>query len=216
MARFDIPERYKAGFNDLQKIDEDNFNKLIEVLKTIPAGHGITKFEEAINAEVKISPILLKTIFSFGNLLNYQSGPVEQIAIDLAKSYEESLEEEKQDDIPKLSKRLHILLDNCANLKDTFKAITLLTENNNVFRGAKVISDIRLIFKDDLNLGERSAVIIHKLKVDYREDNMTKDVYFSLDSQDLEDLLKQITRAQEKEKILRQDYKNLNFLSITE
>jgi len=67
---------------------------------------------------------------------------------------------------------------------------------------AKILSDIRPVFGDDLSEGPISAVITHTLKLAYHEGGEHKEFFIVMDQQDLITLFEVIDRAHEKEQAL--------------
>jgi len=217
--KFQIPEIFKPGFIALSALSKKDFDALLETIRSLPVGVGVREFQEALRkTSLEDTNEISKTIFSLGNLLNSTSIEisVEELSKDLADSFEEESDDqvtvdEKQDLIGKLVKIL-----SSENLNHTFKALNLISENDQIFREARIISDVRVIFNDDLKASTRSGVIIHRLKIEYQKNQSVKDFYLSLDSGDLQKLRKQIDRAIEKEKILKSDYSNIKFIEISD
>jgi hypothetical protein len=100
-----------------------------------------------------------------------------------------------------VGKRFQRLL-NVKTLNVLSKAVRLQREAGCVFCGAKILSDIRPVFGDDLSSGPISAVITHTLKLACHESGQHREFIFVLDQQDLVKLADVVERAQEKEREL--------------
>ena len=158
------------------------------------------------------------TIFSLGNILNTLELPIEEFASELTNSYSD-IKELKLNvhDKKHLENRVLLVLKNIGSLKLTFKALSLLRENNQNLTESHIITDIRLVFQEQIENRERHAVIIHKLKLEFRKDNENKEFFLALDNNDLVKLKRQIERALEKEELIKQDYQNtISFIDISE
>jgi hypothetical protein len=220
MVKFQIPEIFKPGFEALAQLDGKSFNMFAEVVKGLPPGNSLKIYAEKINKlPLKGIEDISKTILSLGNLQSSFEGTPQQLADDLADSFAflKASEGEQITTEAKsvLSSKILTILK-CENLRLTFKALNLVSENDQIFRDARVVSDVRLIFNDDLKDQSRSGVIIHRLKLEYQKNSSLKEFYLSLATDDLQKLRRQIDRALEKEVILKSDYSNINFIEINE
>lgn len=210
MSRFKIPNAYKPGIEAILNLSNEGVSQLLEVLETIKPGTGSKTFEAILSERLELSNVSLiaKTVFSFGSLLYSEEGSLEDIANDFVQSYSYSLDTPLlEDQIRVLEKRLIEIFSNCGNLRTTFKAFNLLAENENVFRDTHILTDVRLLFGDDLSDSNRPAVIIHRLKLEHQNDSEVSNTFYSLDSNDLLKLKQQIERAIEKEAMIKATYK---------
>ena len=83
------------------------------------------------------------------------------------------------------------------------KAANILFQNDRVYHGARILTDLRPVFGDSPNSAPTTFVVQHTLKIDYSHDRNTKELFFTLDTEDLENLRKVIDRAVEKDQTLR-------------
>ena len=114
-----------------------------------------------------------------------------------------SLEDAELDDSEIFEKQLHQFLSKPSALSLTNKAIDLITEREKIWLSSRVITDVRPIFGDGDEIKFEASLIIHNLKIQFKENKLIKEFYFALDSEDLTNLKEQIIRAEEKEKILK-------------
>lgn len=105
-------------------------------------------------------------------------------------------------DISKLRLMLERLL-NIETLKTVAKASRLQRDGERLYCAAKILSDIRPVFKDDPSANPAGAVITHTLKVGYHEGRDHMETQIVLDSDDLDKLADIVHRAQLKDKTLR-------------
>ncbi len=96
------------------------------------------------------------------------------------------------------------LLSNDSNTSVTAKLLDAMTENQKNFLKATITEDIRTAFDSDENyLG---SVIIHNLKIRFSENGNTKDIYFALDSDDLETFITTLKKSQERIAKIKSDF----------
>ncbi len=75
-----------------------------------------------------------------------------------------------------------------------------------------MITDVRLIFNEDINDKERYSIILHRLHINFRKNKKPDDIYLTMDLNDLQDLRDIIDRAIRKEEVIREDYEQLKFV----
>jgi hypothetical protein len=85
----------------------------------------------------------------------------------------------------------------------TSKAITIFTDYQRTLHGAKILTDLRYVFKDDPDTEPYGAVVAHLFKLTYHEDTEHKEFFVAMDDGDLEDLKDIIERAQAKARTIR-------------
>lgn len=217
-----IPHDFISGFIDLVNMPIDEVKEIASFIRTIPPGTGPEKFESLLNLSFpdldlsELSPM----IFSFGNiLLNIEDDSIESISQMLSKDLINSSEINQEEIEEKhLEDKLIILFQSSNNLKFTYKAIDLISDNDIIYKKGRIFSDVRLLFDDDIeNTSEdRKAVIIHRLKLESSKNNEDRNYYFSLDSLDLFKMKELIERAIIKEEKIKYDYPNIKFIEITD
>jgi hypothetical protein len=221
MAQYQIPEQFLLGFKQISLLSNQEVQNIANALQKLPVGTGPITMIKEISQAVQIQKIelIVQTIFSLGNLLAGKKSNPEGLAAGLSEAYFNSLESESKFDSIKddIKSKLLIILSSGSSLRISFKAFNLLTCNERLYRDGRFVSDIRLIFNDDLTAKERNAVIIHNLKIEHQVDHELQEIYFTLDSKDLHKLKDQIERALEKEKQIKESYSaDMNFIEITE
>lgn len=100
-------------------------------------------------------------------------------------------------------------------LDQAAKAVELRYEHERTLCHLRVLTDARPIFGDDTVERPEAAVIFHMLKIAYHESNRIREIFFSLDENDLQELKKAILRAELKGKSLREALSGANIRVIT-
>jgi hypothetical protein len=137
---------------------------------------------------------------------------VEDITESITTSDEFQIEDSKL-----LKNNLLYLYECRSNILLTIKANGLLGEYDKLFIDCRILSDIRIIFNDDLDNVEQAAVVVHQLKLDYVRHGESQQTFFALDSNDLQKLKIVIERALEKDKNIKSNVyrNNLEFIELT-
>src|SRR5262249_11812011 len=81
----------------------------------------------------------------------------------------------------------------------TAKALSVMLDHARVFGNARILTDFRPVFRSNPNKPPAAAVIVHTLKIEYREDHEMKEFFVALDSLDIARLEELIKRAKLKE-----------------
>lgn len=84
-------------------------------------------------------------------------------------------------------------------LQITSKALDVLTEHEKVFCSARVLTDIRPVFAEDVGREPDGFVLVHNLRLAFHQNNRVEACYVAMDSADIETLLELLQRAKEKE-----------------
>lgn len=214
MPKIAIPTSVQDGFLAISKLNEKDIEFILSIITKVDPGDELDGVEERlVDRFGKSSSKLLQTIVSFSGLVE-KGGNTEQLAIDLASSFTESLDSEiSANDTSNLKNNLLKLLTNINSLQKSINSKKSLYDNESLLRSTKIITDLRILFQDDLSDKNRDGLIIHKLHVEYNQNFESKEIYFTLDLKDLNKLKSQIEKALEKDHILRNDFNDkLNIL----
>lgn len=214
---FRIPNNFVAGFEILHELSIDDVNEIASIIHHVPPGIGPRSFNSFLKSKfdkIQVSE-LSSTIYSFGNLLLNSKKSKEEIAQGLSNSFFDEIDIENDN---MLQDKILVILNSAENLKQTFKAIDLISDNDIIFSNGRIFSDIRLLFEESIDSysTKRKAVIIHRLKLESNKNGDNKDYYFALDSSDLVKMKDLIDRAILKDSQIKNDYSNIEFLDITD
>lgn len=185
------PDRHKPTLIALATLPDDAMNRLREILKSWPLPNKSHAGNLSGIIEMLISMHLGKE--DNDTLDVFASGVVKGLLEDDPGVLSST-------DAPILQQRLTDLLGQrsfYAGVKET----QLRAEYEHVFRSARIVTDMRPVFEEDLS-APHHAFIGHTLKVEYSDRNAIKQIYIAMDSADLEALGELIERAKKKEQII--------------
>lgn len=218
MAKFQIPDFYWPGFDAILKLSNEEVHGVANAIKEIPVGASPKAILKYITGEADIEDIekIAITLNSIVGIRSSENTTDLETATEIVESYNFSsnsnLSKQETED---LVEKLLLFFSSFNNLNITYKARNLILANDKIYRESKILSDIRLVFNDDIQEVNRYAVIIHKLKIKYLNDETDKEFYISLDSSDLKSLKEQVDRALEKDGLIKNDYKgSINFIDL--
>jgi len=218
MATYSIPDDFLPGFIGIINMSDNDFNTLQSLIGNLRIAEPLGDFlNNSIDKFAGVSPnelqAIVQSLVSIGGIFENANYNIDEFTSDFSRSFLISQSDVKSEEGEVLKSRLSILLSNFNNLSITIKGEDLLTDNQKNFRDARIISDVRLLFNNDLS-SNNNAVIVHNLKIHYYENRNLKDFFVALDLYDLRKMKSIIDRAIEKHKIINDTYTNLSFLDF--
>jgi hypothetical protein len=216
-----IPTGYQEGFKQLSVIDSDKFNAIAEGLSSKSFASSITKLIEKISKLQNIPSEDFEDIFlSVGSLVDFldKGFKIRDLVKDIVSAGKDDQIIKFKDEIEEkeYNKRLSFLLAN-QQIYYASKANDLATELGSIFLRSKVVTDIRPIFNVSLD-DPKVGLITHTLHIHYNscEESGHRDIYISLDSNDIAILRLDLERAQQKEDNLRSMFKKMEMINLNE
>lgn len=218
MSKLRIPESHREGFKLLSNLSESDFKELLEALSKTDKGilpdelasniSKLTSIDKNINDEIT------RILFSVYSLKEKFGENTKQLINELILALRNAnVDLGEKTKWKRLEDRLNSMLSFDQTIGNTFKALKLLSDYDRIFFDSKIVTDIRPAFNDSDDLSTNTALIVHNLKIGYHKDDQQQEIYFALDSNDLDELKKQIERAKKKEERLKSTLKD-KFLFI--
>lgn len=215
MASLNIPPNEYQVLLKIANLPEEEFNTLVNALAHLPPSLSIRRL--LANAVSKLSPAkaeetnpILNTVFAIYQLKQ----PGRDAALELARGIVNAALASKEAALfaggigDTLKDRLVKLLSMDATIGMASKAIDVVSEQERSFVDARILSDMRPIFGDTLDI--EASVIVHHLKIEYHENDDHKEFYVAVDDLDLEILKEAVERAQKKSASLKAMLKKTN------
>jgi hypothetical protein len=210
MPRIQIPKKYRYGIEKIITLDSAVFDNLIDALKNSNPSFHLKNLADTVSLKIKEKEIenltkddllnILDAIVSLYPLQTYSSLTIEDLASSLGEAVAEL------EDFPNVTEeqkkifeaRITTLLSINGALDVASKVGELLLEYDHLFLSSRIITDIRPVFDSDLNKIPAGALIVHTLKLEYKQGNEEKDFYIALDTNDVKKLREQLDRAEQK------------------
>jgi hypothetical protein len=210
MASINIPKEVVPGFNVILQMKMTQIEEFGDFLSSLPIGLTLVKIQDFLEnlLNKQDAKNVFRTLLSFRGLLD-GSNPddTRSIASDLVSSYIENPDfDTNKIEADSLTEKLFYLLKKSKNIFLTLKANDLATDDFMVFRNCKIITDIRIVFDDNIENSNRNALIVHKLHIVKYSSSEISDLFISMDMNDLEKMKETIDRAIAKEKTIINDY----------
>jgi hypothetical protein len=201
MVSLVIPDEALPDLRRIADVDSKDFDALLHVLGETGPALTRAQFENKIAGKPLLPnkddiSAILRAAIAFYRLKESHKFTAQGAAEAIAKSdlVAKSLPVDK---IEILRKRLTSLLGFDKSLGVTAKANDVMTEHERVFCSVRILSDIRPVFGEDKEQAS-GAVVIHNLKIGFHQNGKHKELYFALDTRDIEMLRTAIERASRK------------------
>jgi hypothetical protein len=208
MASLKLPEPLIIGLSKILSLTEESIQELIIVIESYPLKiHQHRVFDDELWSNLKtIEPDNAKAVIEtlFGLYMGKVNAPVplSSYVDDIAQALKlQPLEDvqwaKSEETLNKFKERLLRLLSS-KPLEIVAKAYHVLLEHEHTLSQVRILSDIRPIFGEDVDISPQAAVIVHMLKIDYMEAGRPKEFFVALDTKDISYLMDILKRAESK------------------
>lgn len=210
-----IPKSQIDNFKFLLNLTEVAKLEFISIIESAPIGISETALLEhlrdnIINIPNKKIIDIFAIYVSLNNVKEELNLNDEEFLEDLIHAFKES------DDI-----ELHEIENSIDFFKNLFSSDSSINtsrkieneylQNEKNFGSIKVITDLRIVFDNEEITG---SVIVNRLKITYVANREEKDIYLSIDENDIDILINELKSTQKKNDILRERSKHLNPINI--
>ncbi len=198
----------RSGLLRLLHLSQEQMQQLYDAVKAAHPTLTISAFSRQVASMSKVDEDIVREIIWAVGGLYYVSFATSRSVRDVAQDIRLELESADSDvalhegDLDELEKRLMMLLELHASLGVTTKARMLVGRHEPVFLDAQVVSDIRPVFGENPEEPPLAAVVLHRLRISYRDGEQEKDFSVVLETQEIADVRTALNRADLKAKSL--------------
>lgn len=198
-----VPSRYIPMLNAVRNLSEPAAGELLRALESAQVKSSPQEMSAIIaNSVPSIAKAdldkVIDILYSLYHVREFSELNKNSFTKELVETVREHAEPKISDEeLPLIQQRFKDLLS-LKTLESISKAIGLQREEERTYCEAKIISDIRPVFGDDVKSKPVGAAITHTLKIGYHENEGHKEFYIVLDGVDLNELERVIKRAQDK------------------
>ena len=204
-----VPSRYVPILNSVRMLSPSASEELIRALNSAEVTAEPQEMSDAITGSVPSITKgeldkLVDLLFSLYHVKEFSELNKNSFVSELLETVRDRSEPKISDEeFPAIRQRFNDLMSIKA-LESLSKTVALQREEERLYCDAKIISDIRPVFGDDVKQKPVSAAITHTLKIGYHENEEHKEFFIVLDGVDLDGLEKVIKRAKDKAETLTQ------------
>jgi len=209
-APFTIPESAHGPLRDLVDMKADDFDAFMSGLKTAaPSISTVSLSRHIARSAPQIPRSVVNAVVSEIMTLEYLKQESEMLPEEFGEALADSALESTSEDFPFLETDAKVLKERIAQifssdqvLRLNTKAISILTDHDNLFLSAKILTDARPVFNEDVTKMEAIA-IVHMLRIHFERNQEHKDFFVALDVADIPKMRAVLDRADKKAALLQ-------------
>lgn len=221
VAEIRIPEEYELGVFEIRELEDGQVSALLAALESEPPTINRVELQTRVASKVgdtiprgELDRIMevLSSLYGLRDSMAVRdvSDFAEIICDAMDASDTEELWFEDEEERVRFKGRLVKLLS-VESLDVAARATDLMYEHEHTVHGPmRVVTDIRPIFGPDPEDDPKGAVIVHTLKISYHEGRQVKEFFISLDSEQVNELMGTLGRANSKAESLKRTWGRTN------
>ena len=208
MAIVSIPEKYLPGLRALAELSEPTAKQLTDAVGTAPPAYDADPIVDHVwskvpTVEVDSIRLVVETLLFLCSARAILNKPLDDFIAEILLNIKVSLgsswlEGNKEREV---KERITTLLK-LESIRVTSKARFVTTEYPSLFCSARILTDIRPVFSDDILKVPHHAAVVHQLRIHYHQSRELKEMFLTIDINDIIALKELLERAQEKEATL--------------
>lgn len=210
MVELRIPREDEAGLRKLAALDNDSMRELVSALGKVSPVLSRAELAPKIASQVDTIPRsdiddIVEVLLPLYLLQERHNRSSSEIAEDICRAMDRSDNEELQfssDERQRFKNRL-IELFGIEAVRVGAKALEMLFENQRSFLNARIVTEVRPIFGSNPEDTPAGALIVHMLKITYREQGEEREFFVALDTTDVGKLSSLLDRADAKAESLK-------------
>lgn len=214
MVKLAIPtgdKEYLVYLFQLKQESRDAFLEAIQKASNISQLSDFTEiFHDITRVHHQKAEEIIRVLFTIYDSFDTSDAEIEPFVSALVDAFKESARRSKvlKNAVEEDFKSFKEFFIKILSLHDIVgvraKVFRLMPQHQHLFVRSELYSDIRSVFRhDNPSIRPSAAIIVHSLKIVYREGAETKDIYLGLDDDDLQQLKATIERAIAKHECLK-------------
>lgn len=218
MASFRVPNQQASVIAKLISLPHDVLSELGAALKHTPIDmspdesiRGVLSAFESIEEGARED--ITVAIYSLYMVRASSELPLNEFIDDIAEAITESDHEDLikiPEEVIENSKPYLVSLLGSDSLFVSAKAVLILYENDSVFTEARVITEARPVFGEDIDESPKAALLVHTLRIHHLHDRRQESIYLALETKELQKLIDVLERAKQKAESLRATLERAN------
>jgi hypothetical protein len=217
---FKVPEQYINGLEKLATLDDKVIKNLLQSIETLTPTFDLQKVASFAEDRYGIEADSAAEIVNFVVSLYFYMRN-EDISCDhIVNIIGDNLKKDSPIKLParsisKLKTRLLNFLNVSGFLEVIYQASTLVPENENILTDTRLLTDVRPIFKEEISTGISGSLISHVLRLQYENINGSQEIFLSISSSNIEQLIGELQESLTKELALQKTFEKINIPCLT-
>ena len=212
MIKLTIPKEDRKPLIDLFLLDQAKRDAFLEIIRdpaNVPStGDFVRHLQSITKASKDEADEMVRALFTIYALMDTSHESIDSVAALLLDTFKGFDEKKIKQATPDKFLSFQDFIKNVLSLHDSLgvraKAYRLQPEHQHLFIRSEIYSDIRPVFRpDNPDINPSAVVIVHSLKVTYRESGKKQEIYFGLDNEDLCELRDTVERAIKKHETIK-------------
>ncbi|HMJ03891.1 MAG TPA: hypothetical protein VK506_13190 [Conexibacter sp.] len=198
MASIGVPLAYRESLTALADLPESDAQRLVDAIAALPKFSSVSEIQAAARQALEDeaggrADLLIPPLLSLRGQIRNKPG--DQLSEVLSLSTDLDLPDDAR---ARLRVRAGAILASPA-LATTAIAIDLQTQHHRNFQGARIFTDLRPVFQEDVDESPSGAVIVETLQIQtWDRDGDRETLFCALDETDLLELRDVVERALKK------------------
>src|SRR5690242_20679747 len=164
--RLRIPPNQVPAFKAFRSLSDEDFDRLVDVLRRVPAPADMDSLEDEVAAAlpgVEDSGSIVAMLFTMDRIREQRHETPEAIAAELASASGVDLDDQDRVRVrPRLERAL-----SSPGLQLSGKATDLIYANERNVNSIRIITELRPLFEEDPSVSPSAAVIVHRLEINF-------------------------------------------------
>lgn len=209
MAILTVPKNGTVGLGKLASLSQEQVLDLLNALRDCPPALRANRFLEAVGSAVTLIDARDAQAITAALIGIYQSFTSDELAStklpqDLAAAHNQDGEPAFSEENSRwLVANIGPFLSLDSSVGITAKAHDVFADHERAFIDARIITDIRPIFRSDPGLAPAGAAIVHMLKIEFSHGGEADEFYVAMDTSDVVKLKKLLERDELKAQQLK-------------
>lgn len=202
MPPVDPPLEHAVALREIASLTVGQFEELLNTIEANQSRSGVKNILDIINQyfSPEVAGDLLPAVRSILAYAEANQIDLIEFIAHVSDSSVVALSDQRRE---VFKDRLAALIVN-GPLQVLHKSLVLALEQDRVLYETKITTDIRPVFGEQLDSGPCSALILHSLRITFKQDGFEKVEYFAMEEADLMLLNYAVQRALAKSSALRQ------------
>jgi hypothetical protein len=203
-----IPERYTSSLAELVRLSPEELSALLNAVHDEKPTLGLMALTDSIAQKLSIDRKRMSRIVQIlAELQEVREGfglSIDDFVDELRTAIEATGKAElRPAEWPAFEAAITEALSGENALAISSKARSVMGEYPRVYCSARILTDLRPVFKSDVEKEPAAFVVMHTLKIIYHENEEHREIFIAVDADDLGDLAIQLERAVKKESSLK-------------
>ncbi len=216
-----IPEYLHPALKQLMALSESDSERLVAALTEEKPAFLSTGLAAQVAERSQLDPVLVSrltdALTSVRSVWDSTHVPLEAfLGVFCAALEQQGLKPQDDATWDRFQRTLGILLSHEGALAAASKALSVVADLRSIFQDARILTDLRPVFRQDATERPFSFAIIHTLRITFHHEGHNRRFFVALDDHDVLRLRRILERAEEKSQTLRSlaDSANMPILKI--